>query len=104
MRNVLLLFPFLFPSFYLFGQSGNGLSARVTNEKGSVAAGATLSLLRTRDSGTLKFTAAVKDGRYAFDGLADGAYLVSATATSVRCPNNKVKSAGIESPTTRLKD
>ncbi|HZH36515.1 MAG TPA: TonB-dependent receptor, partial [Flavisolibacter sp.] len=43
-------------------------------------ASATISLLRTKDSASVKFSVASKDGRFTFDGIDTGRFLVSVTA------------------------
>ncbi len=44
------------------------------------ADGATISLLRAKDSSTVKFSAAGKEGLYVFENIAEGNYIISATA------------------------
>jgi hypothetical protein len=42
--------------------------------------GATVSLLRSKDSGIIKLSVAAKDGAYSFENIKHGKYLISATA------------------------
>lgn len=44
------------------------------------AEGATVSLLRAKDSATVKLSVANKEGKFVFDNIADGQYLISVTA------------------------
>jgi len=48
------------------------------------AEGATVSLLRAKDSAVVKLSVASKDGLYVFDNIADGKYLLTATAVGHR--------------------
>jgi iron complex outermembrane recepter protein len=43
------------------------------------AEGATVSLLRAKDSATVKLSVAGKEGLYAFENIAEGRYLISVT-------------------------
>ena len=45
----------------------------------SAASGATVSLLRAKDSATVKITAANKEGSYSFENIPAGKYLVAVT-------------------------
>jgi len=69
--------------FFLLGtataQTTGKISGRVVqNEK--PAEGATASLLRAKDSATVKLALVNKEGSYAFENIADGKYLVAVTA------------------------
>jgi hypothetical protein len=48
------------------------------------ADGATISLLRAKDSSIVKLSASGKEGSYAFENIAPGKYLLSATAVGHR--------------------
>src|SRR6476619_5242024 len=41
---------------------------------------ATIALVRSKDSSVVKFSVADKDGKFAFDNISDGQYLVSVSA------------------------
>jgi len=75
---------FLLPFFLLFVSSASAQNAGKIS--GSVlqntkpAEGATVSLLRAKDSATVKLSAADKAGRFFFEQIAQGKYLVSVTA------------------------
>jgi hypothetical protein len=70
----------LAPVICLQAQNGK-VSGTIKSGTEKVLAGATISLLKAKDSGIVKVNVAGKDGRYEFDNLANGKYLVSATAT-----------------------
>jgi hypothetical protein len=59
-------------------QNGGKISGSV-QKNGSPAEGATVSLLRTKDSAAVKFSVVNKEGMYVFENIADGKYLLSAT-------------------------
>lgn len=79
MKIIILLFPFLLFLSPVFAQSSGTVRGTVLqNEK--PAEGATVSLLRAKDSATVKVSAVNKDGSYAFENVVDGKYVVAATA------------------------
>jgi hypothetical protein len=51
----------------------------VKDENGKPFAGTTVTLLRATDSASVKFTATLADGRFTFEGLQPGAYLIKTT-------------------------
>ncbi|MBB1285151.1 TonB-dependent receptor [Flavisolibacter sp. BT320] len=59
-------------------ETGNISGSVVQNAQ--PAAGATVALLRAKDSATVKLSVANKQGQFNFETVADGAYLVSVTA------------------------
>ncbi len=69
---------FLFLSSAMAQNAGRISGAILKNEK--PAEGATVSLLRAKDSSTVKLSAANKEGLYFFENIADGKYLLSVTA------------------------
>ncbi|MET0391810.1 MAG: TonB-dependent receptor [Chitinophagaceae bacterium] len=77
-RSILSLTLFLFFFGAMAQNTGKIAGAILRNEK--PAEGATVSLLRAKDSATVKLSAAGKDGRYVFENIADGRYLLSVTA------------------------
>ena len=60
-------------------QHGGKIAGSV-EQNAKPAAGATVSLLRANDSATVKLAVANKEGGFVFEGIADGNYLVLATA------------------------
>lgn len=76
-HSILLSALFLFFTGAM-AQSGGKISGTVLkNEKPED--GATVTLLRAKDSATVKLSAANKEGVYLFENIADGKYLVSVT-------------------------
>ncbi|HVF82489.1 MAG TPA: TonB-dependent receptor [Flavisolibacter sp.] len=74
----------LFASLFFFlssatAQNAGKISGRIV-QNAKPAEGATVSLFRAKDSAAVKLFVADKEGRYAFENLADGKYLISATA------------------------
>ena len=59
-------------------QNGGKISGNILKNE-SPATGATVSLLRAKDSVAVKFSVADKAGVYVFENIADGKYLLSAT-------------------------
>jgi len=64
-------------------QTGGKISGSIA-QNAKPAEGATVSLLRAKDSATVKLSVANKEGVYVFENIADGKYLVSATAVGHR--------------------
>ncbi|GAA4329101.1 outer membrane beta-barrel protein [Flaviaesturariibacter amylovorans] len=81
MERIALLFALLLASFFGLAQDRTGaLRGSVTDAGGKAVESATVSLLRATDSAVLKLAAADKSGRYAFEGLSAGRYLVAVSA------------------------
>ncbi|MES2881878.1 MAG: TonB-dependent receptor [Bacteroidota bacterium] len=80
MKISLLLTVFLFIVSVAFAQSQTKISGSITGSNSKVAEGATVSLLRLKDSGTVKLSVANKDGLYVFENMPNGKYLVAITA------------------------
>ena len=75
---------FLLASFALLvttavAQTAGKISGTIL-QNAKPAEGATVTLLRSKDSATIKFTVANKQGQFYFDDVADGKYVVAATA------------------------
>lgn len=79
MKLTFLLASFTFLLTNVQAQNAGIVSGTVTKADHPVE-GATVSLLRAKDSATVKFSASDKQGRYSFDKVANGRYLVSVTA------------------------
>jgi len=75
--SILLLAFFGILSTALAQKNGRATGSVIKSEK--AAEGATVTLLRAKDSATVKLSAADKQGMYTFENLAYGEYLVSAT-------------------------
>jgi outer membrane receptor protein involved in Fe transport len=61
-------------------QNTGRITGTITGKNAKAVEGATVSLLRAKDSAILKLSAANKEGFFSFEKLADGRYLVSVTA------------------------
>jgi hypothetical protein len=76
MRKIQLLMAVLLLSAGAFAQSITGV---VNDNQGKPLNGATVSLLRAKDSAVLKYAATKEDGRFSFADVTAGAYRVSAS-------------------------
>lgn len=84
MRHSLLAGLFLLLLSAVNAQHAGKISGSLTGKNAKAAEGATVSLLRAKDSATVKMLAANKEGLYSFENIADGTYLVSVTAVGHR--------------------
>ena len=80
MRIILFAFSSLSFFFHAAAQDGGTVTGGVKASAGKPSEGATVSLLRAKDSSVVKLSATGKDGAYAFEQLAHGKYLVAATS------------------------
>ena len=76
--------PFLIMLFVIIGQSfaqdkSGKVSGLITDDKQKAIDGATVSLLRSKDTGLVKVGVTDKNGHYEFEKIANGDYLVSVT-------------------------
>jgi iron complex outermembrane receptor protein len=62
-------------------QSGATVQGAVVDGSTKIVESATISLLRAQDSSVVKYAVADRNGRYSFDQVAPGRYLVSVTAS-----------------------
>jgi outer membrane receptor protein involved in Fe transport len=86
-RILTMLTVLVFTSFTLtaIAQHGNGrVDGSVKDESQKAIDGATISLLRAKDSSIAKIAAANKSGNFNFDGLSDGKYLVAISGVGFR--------------------
>lgn len=60
-------------------QNGGKISGSILKNE-SPATGATVSLLRSKDSAVVKFSVVDREGLYVFENIADGKYIIAATA------------------------
>lgn len=68
-------------SLVSFGQSNSGkVSGTVVDGSTKTIESATITLLRAKDSSVAKMSVANKEGKFLFDGVAEGKYFVSITA------------------------
>ncbi len=80
MKISIILASFLLTVSLAYAQSQNKISGTIISSNSKVAEGASVSLLRARDSGTVKLSVANKEGVYVFENMANGKYLVVITA------------------------
>jgi hypothetical protein len=76
MRKIQLLMAFLLLSAGVYAQRITGV---INDDQGKPLNGATVSLLRAKDSAVLKYAATKEDGRFSFPDVTAGAYLISAS-------------------------
>ncbi len=103
--KIYLLLAFLCLSHLVNGQSTGTIAGSVSSD-GKPVNGATVTLLRARDSATLKLASTQNDGRFQFEALPDGDYVVSAssvghkktvsTQLSITPSNRAVQSAPLD--------
>jgi iron complex outermembrane recepter protein len=80
MRPIILLVAIQLIAFSIKAQV-NGI---VKDEQGNPVKGATVSLLRAKDSGLVKLAASGNDGAYSFIGIKDGTYRIKATSVGLK--------------------
>ena len=80
MRPIILLVAIQLIAFSIKAQV-NGI---VKDEQGNPVKGATVSLLRAKDSGLVKLAASGNDGAYIFAGIKDGTYRIKATSVGLK--------------------
>ena len=69
-------------SIFGFAQNKNGkIAGNIKSGPDKPLGSATITLLKAKDSSIAKMTVAGKDGRFEFDNLANGKYLISVSAT-----------------------
>jgi hypothetical protein len=71
-------------------QSTGIVTGNITSNNVKAVEGATVSLLRAKDSATVKLSAANKEGVFTFEKVADGKYVVSVTAVGHQKSYSKV--------------
>ncbi|MEO6916145.1 MAG: TonB-dependent receptor [Chitinophagaceae bacterium] len=77
-----ILFLLMIYGSFAISQSNTGIiHGSVGTQSGVVPQGATVNLLNIKDSSLVKATIADKDGRYQFNGVPSGSYLVAITAS-----------------------
>jgi iron complex outermembrane recepter protein len=82
MKHFILSTTFILLLLCAFAQTGKVSGTIHLND--NPAEGATVSLLRAKDSAVIKFSVVNKEGAYTFDNIRSGKYLVSATAVGHR--------------------
>lgn len=79
MRIFILLASFVLFLSSAIAQNAGKISGSIM-QSAKPAEGATVSLLRAKDSATIKLSVVNKEGGYVFENIADGKYLISVTA------------------------
>ncbi|MCD8741525.1 TonB-dependent receptor family protein [Mucilaginibacter roseus] len=82
-----------------FAQTSTKISGSVLNEAGKPMEFATLSLLRAKDSSIVKGTMADANGKYAFDRIAAGDYMIAATTMGYQKTYSAKFTAGAQAVT-----
>ncbi len=80
MRKILTMLGFLIASTLGFAQTNGKITGRVEDGSQKTLESATITLLKAGDSSVAKVAAADKTGKFEFENIADGRYLVSITA------------------------
>lgn len=81
MRHILTLLALIIAALVGQAQTKTGkITGSVIDGNQKTIESATIALLRAKDSSTVKFSAADKNGRFGFENIAGGQYLVSITA------------------------
>ncbi|HET9746683.1 MAG TPA: carboxypeptidase regulatory-like domain-containing protein, partial [Chitinophagaceae bacterium] len=81
MRNLFTVLTGLLFSVITYSQNNTGkLSGSITDESHKPLQAASVSLLRVKDSSLVKVAMTDKEGKYEFDKLAEGKYLLSVTS------------------------
>jgi len=82
MKHITALLTVLIISLVSLAQMGkNKISGAVVDGSQKTIEAATIALLSTKDSSTVKFSVADKDGKFAFENIPNGKYMVMITAT-----------------------
>ena len=82
LHNILIVICLFALPIFTFAQSPNGkIVGTVKDGLGKPISGATVTLLKAKDSSLAKVSVAGKDGKYEFEKVVYGRYLVSVTAT-----------------------
>jgi iron complex outermembrane receptor protein len=80
MKKILTVLTLLIGSLVGFAQTKTKISGTVVDGSQKTIESATISLVRAKDSSTVKFSVADKDGKFAFENIPSGRYLVMITA------------------------
>ncbi len=100
--------PYILVTFFVFlfsnaiAQNGGKVSGTIVNNNQNPVEGSTVSLLRARDSATVKLSVSSKEGLFLFEKLADGKYLISATAVGHQKSYSKIIEVSPQQQTIQL--
>jgi len=89
MKIIILLASYALFITSAIAQTGGKISGTILQST-RTAEGATVSLLRAKDSGTVKLTVSNKEGNFLFENIAIGKYLVSVTSVGYRKAASKI--------------
>ena len=102
MKKVFVLMASLFLSMYSFAQGGNKIYGIINANDEAALQGATIELLKASDSSLIKVALSNKDGKYEFENILDGQYILSASAVGYQ--NQQAPAVEISSTTILKKD
>src|SRR5881392_2253298 len=81
MKQIFAFLTLLTGTLSTYAQTGSGkVNGTVIDGNQKTVEASTIALLRAKDSSTVKFTAADRNGKFAFDVISNGKYLVSVSA------------------------
>ena len=81
MKQIFAFLTLLTGTLGTYAQTGSGkVNGTVIDGNQKTVEASTIALLRAKDSSTIKFTAADRNGKFAFDVISNGKYLVSVSA------------------------
>jgi hypothetical protein len=101
MKTIVLLATYVLFLTTASAQNGGNISGTITQNNKS-AEGVTVSLLRAKDSSTIKFSVTNKAGQFAFDAIAHGKYLVAVTAVGQQKAFSKVVEVSPQQPAVQV--
>ena len=81
MKQIFSLLTLVLAALTGFAQAGSGkIAGSVIDGNQKTVESSTIALLRAKDSATVKFSAADKQGKFSFDNISNGKYLISVSA------------------------
>src|SRR5687767_11472908 len=99
MKLFILLACFCLIQTVATAQNANTVSGTVNSKNSKAVDAATVSLLRAKDSATVKITAVNKEGSYSFENISAGKYLISVTAIGhQKSYSNQIELAQLQQP------
>jgi iron complex outermembrane recepter protein len=95
MKKIMLSVLVYFISLTVFAQSNGTITGAVTATGGKAYAAATIELRKATDSAIVKITVSGEDGKFAFENISNGNYLVAVSATGhIKAYSNKFEVNG----------
>src|SRR5829696_2511973 len=81
MKQIFAFLTLLLGTLISYAQSGSGkITGSVIDGNQKTVEASTIALLRAKDSSAVKFSAADRNGKFAFDIISNGKYLISVSA------------------------